>query len=139
MRHRENIFDARFQEVAQVQGWSRPPLPAAALAMWEGFVTECRIGYEFDLSEYLNDLSVRDLLAAALADVEIGRMGECEWLARETHRIDSLFRGLLANGPVVRVDCNKWWNRSLPGYGAEEFVSDVQERRGVSLRIVDRM
>lgn len=137
MKRRETIFDVRFQEVAQTQGWPQPPLPAAARVMWEGFVTECCIGYGFDLSEYLNDLFVRDLLAAALADMEIRRLSEHDWFVREVQRIDFLFREILADGPIVCPDHTKWWKRSLPGYGSEEFASDVKERHQVSLGIME--
>jgi hypothetical protein len=52
-------------------------------------------------------------------------------------RIDEGFKTLLESGPIIREEERRWWRRSLPGVGGIDFVTDVKERYGVDLMLVD--
>lgn len=106
--------------------------------MWKEFVEECAIGYELDLSEYLNDLSIRDLLQEVMDDAEIRTIDNYGWFAEEVRRIDERFREVVNAGPEIRPDDAHWWKRRVPPVGAEEFVDDVRDRHSVEVRVVDR-
>ncbi|MFF3749766.1 hypothetical protein ACFYYH_04790 [Streptomyces sp. NPDC002018] len=111
-------FTERFQLIARASGWGSPPRPAQALGMWEEFVTACESGYAFDLSEYLNDLSVRRLLQAVLDDAEAAQRTETYVpFAQRIRRIDDHFRELVSKGPLIRPGSDVWWDRRVPPTG----------------------
>ncbi|MFI6103481.1 hypothetical protein [Streptomyces sp. NPDC051310] len=90
-------------------------------------------GYEMDYSEYLHDISVRDLLDLVLEDEEARSAVEFADFTAAVVESDSTFRSLIARGPLIRPNDSRWWRRSLPPYGGNEFVNDVEERLHVSL------
>ncbi|AWW43581.1 hypothetical protein DN051_44575 (plasmid) [Streptomyces cadmiisoli] len=108
-----------------------------SLGMWEDFVEECEIGYASDLSEYLNDLSVRQLLQKVLDDAEAKRTETYLPFAQRVRRIYERFHEVVNEGPEVRPRSECWWDRRLPATGAAEFVADVWERYAVDLRTAD--
>ena len=130
-------FVERIQQIALARGRRDPVLPGSLLSAWELMVDECTTGYESDLSEYLNDLSVRGLLQSVLDDPDIQAGDEHAWFAAEVQRIDSGFRDVLHDGPAVRPGDSHWWNRRVPSVGQQEFVDGVRERYSVELREVD--
>ncbi|MEV5982131.1 hypothetical protein [Streptomyces sp. NPDC052114] len=97
----------------------------------------CAEGYDFDVSEYLNDLSIRGLLQHVTDDPVVQSLPEYSWFSAELSRIDEGFRALLANGAVIRPDESRWWLRSLPTRGQEEFVDDVRERYGIDIEMIE--
>ena len=107
------------------------------LGVWDDFVTACTDGYEFDLSEYLNDLSVRQFIQQVLDDSESGRTEMYAPFAERIRRIDDRFREVASGGPLVRPGSDLWWDRRIPPYGAAEFFDDARERYAVELRVVD--
>ncbi|WP_406165461.1 hypothetical protein [Streptomyces sp. NBC_00996] len=90
-----------------------------------------------DVSEYLNDLSVRDLLQRVSDDPSVQSLPEYSWFANELASIDEGFKVLLIRGPLIRPEEHRWWRRSLPAVGRTDFVTDVKERYGVELTLVD--
>ncbi|MFJ8104611.1 hypothetical protein [Streptomyces sp. NPDC096132] len=130
-------FADRFQWIARSEGWVNPALPGGFIRMWEEFVEECVSGYEFDLAEYLNDLSIRGLLQKAMDDIEMKLLEQYSWFTGEVRRVDERFREAVEDGPVVWPDGEFWWRRKIPPIGSEDFVRDVRDRFSVELRLVD--
>lgn len=137
MRSDGHDFAERFQQIARASGWVSSPRPVQALGMWEEFVEQCEHGYELDFSEYLNDLSVRNLLQKILDDAEVQRVAAYEPFAQRIRLIGDRFRGVVGQGPTVRPGGGHWWERTIPAEGAPEFVEDVRERYSVELRTVE--
>jgi len=133
---REGSLADHFRRIAREAGWAVTMLPAEALRSWEEMVDECVDGYDLDVSEYLNDLSVRDLLQRVADDSKVRSLPEFSWFTAELARIDEGFRAVLANGPLIRPREHQWWRRSLPAVGRTDFVRDVKERYGVELTLV---
>lgn len=129
-------FQKEFQRVVRKFGWVGLILPAAALDAWEFVVDECIAGYDDSLAEYSNDLAVRDLLDEVLADPQIRASSEHIWFSANVHRVDVKFQNLIQGGPILWPDEERWWRRSIPPYGREDFVADVRERRAVELETV---
>lgn len=129
-------FTERFRQIASASGCTSPPRPAQALGKWEEFVEQCEHGYELDFSEYLNDLSIRNLLQKLLDDAEAQRGATYGPFAQRIRLIDDRFRGLLSQGPLIRPGSGLWWERRIPADGAPEFVEDVRERYSVEIRTV---
>ncbi|GGW30576.1 hypothetical protein [Streptomyces xantholiticus] len=122
-----------FTRVAGAAGWKWSDDPWRSCEGWRSFVEECAEGYEMDYSEYLHDISVRDLLDLALNDEAARRADGFSEFSAAVRNTDQAFRELIGQGPVIRPDEPRWWRRSLPPLGGEEFVRDVQERLRVSL------
>lgn len=132
-----NDFTERFRSIVLDSGWHVPTRPAQVLGAWEDFVTTCTDGYEFDLSEYLNDLSIRQFIQLVLDDPEAKRTEMYTLFVERIRRIDDRFRELVSEGPLIRPGSDLWWDQRIPPYGAAEFVEDARERYSVQLRVVD--
>ncbi|MEV7891366.1 hypothetical protein ACWD3I_43735 [Streptomyces sp. NPDC002817] len=80
---------------------------------------------------------MRDLLQLVADDSKVRSLPEFSWFTAELARIDEGFRTVLANGLLIRTEERRWWRRSFPAAGRGNFVSDVKERYGVELMLVD--
>ncbi|WP_336323776.1 hypothetical protein [Streptomyces lavendofoliae] len=134
-RPSQQTLKSAFTRVAGAAGWKWSDDPWRSCEGWRGFVEECAEGYEMDYSEYLHDISVRDLLDLALNDEATRRADGFGEFQAAVQRSDQAFRDLIAGGPVIRPDEPRWWRRALPPNGGEEFVTDVQERLHVRLTL----
>ncbi|MYY80837.1 MULTISPECIES: hypothetical protein [unclassified Streptomyces] len=137
MTPREGNLATHFERAARAAGWAEPPLPGAALRSWDEMVKLCTEGYDFDVSEYLNDLSIRELLQHVIDDPVVQSLPEYSWFSAELSQIDERFRGLVAHGPLVRPNESRWWLRSLPAQGDQEFVDDVRDRYGIDIEVIE--
>ncbi|MFH8475798.1 hypothetical protein [Streptomyces sp. NPDC018000] len=132
-RPSEQTLTSVFTQVAAAAGWKWSNDPWRSCEGWLSFVEECEEGYEMDYSEYLHDISIRDLLELALNDENAQRTKGFAEFSASIQRSDHAFRELIESGPMIRPEEPRWWRRSLPPHGEEEFVGDVQERLRVTL------
>ncbi|WP_406088847.1 hypothetical protein [Streptomyces sp. NBC_01013] len=124
-------------EVSQRLGRRQILSPGELLGSWSSFVDECQEGYEYDYSEYLNDISVRNVLQAVIVDCRVSRrLVSSAWFAGELDVIDLRFKSLVESGPAVRPGDADWWMVKIPGFGGEDFVADTLERFGEVIALV---
>ncbi|MFE4692551.1 hypothetical protein ACFRH6_21190 [Streptomyces sp. NPDC056749] len=131
----EKSLSSAFTQVAAAAGWKWSDDPGRSCEGWRSFVEECEEGYEMDYSEYLHDISVRDLLDLALNDDTMQHTAGFMEFSDSIRQSDFAFHRLIQDGPVIRPEEARWWRRSLPPQGGEDFVKDVQERLRVRLRL----
>src|SRR5438045_4866711 len=82
--------------------------PAQLLTQWEQFVDWCKDGYRWDVSEYSNELAVREKLELLLAAEPLQRFQELQELKARVSAIDARFKSLLK--PDVQLPNREhWW------------------------------
>jgi hypothetical protein len=125
-------FIRRFEEIAMASGFERMRSPATALSVWKQFVDECERCYHWNIYEYDNDLSVRDLLERALTDKELSSLAQFDDFAGGVRSIDAQFRSLLRTD-AIRTEKKTWWRRGVLRYGQGEYRADVRESYGIEI------
>ncbi|MGW1278877.1 hypothetical protein ACWD4V_18250 [Streptomyces tsukubensis] len=129
----EGALASAFVDVAARAGWKWAKDPWQSYQSWSDFVQECVDGYGMDYSEYIHDSLVRDLIGEFLADDAARNASGFKEFIAAVQEVDEKFRALISRGPVVLPEEERWWRRSLPPTGGEEFVNDVEERLRVAL------
>ena len=86
-------------------------------------------GYEDNIYEYDNDISVRGRIDRVLQDPELASLPEREAFARRVHEIDERFRTLVTESSVRVVD-QEWWYERLPKRAGEELLEDMRDLYG---------
>jgi hypothetical protein len=110
------------------------PSPSSLLEEWVQLVRECEAGYEWNLYEYHNDLSVRDALEAILADPGRAEEERAE-VATRLLEIDARFQALLQPGVRVGPEEDPWWHAGVPRYAGEELAAELREWFGVEVEV----
>ncbi|MDG4778646.1 hypothetical protein O7614_03170 [Micromonospora sp. WMMD961] len=127
-------FAERFQAVVASTG-ARPRLPGELLAQWAQFVEFCEEGYDDNLDEYDNDLTVRDLIERVLNAPALEGVPELRWMREQVAESDERFRALLGSEPLPFEVPRPWWRARLPRYGGAEMVDDARRRYGVRVEL----
>jgi hypothetical protein len=125
--------------------WSRPD-PAVDSGLtpfddlsrgWLAFVRECADGYDMNIYEYENDLSIRGAVERALTDDHFaGTAGFREFRAK-IDQADTEFRRLLREGVEIGDPGDPWWKRGVPGSAGPGLAGDFGNLFGVGVRVVN--
>ncbi len=102
------------------------PGAAELLEEWAQLVRECEAGYDWNLYEYHNDLSVRDALGRILADPDRAQE-ERDEVATRLLEIDARFQALLQPGAGVGPEDDPWWHRGVPRYAGPELAAEMRD------------
>jgi hypothetical protein len=123
------------------RGCAKPVVEAGLeglVGQWEDLVSAVEEGYELGLDDYLNDLDVRQLLAAALM---LANVQPDKKLADRTQRADEQFRALtqatetcLWGEEVAEEEGwtakNNFWYFRRPRQGDADFLAEISEALG---------
>lgn len=116
-----NTFLDRVHEIMVAQGFPSDDSPAALLSAWEAFIQECKSGYNWDVSEYRNELAVRNRIEAILIDARAREFPEHDELAIRVAVLDKQFRDLLQPGTQSPYG-DKWWERGVLAFAGDEYA-----------------
>lgn len=109
--------------------------PAQLLAQWEQFVGWCRDGYRWDVSEYSNELRVRERLELLLTAERLQTFQELQELKAGVSEIDTHFKSLLK--PDVQLPNRAhWWEQGVLKRAGEEYAEYFREAHGIQVGVV---
>jgi hypothetical protein len=94
------------------------------LDAWLHFIGQVKSGYTMCISEYDNDLSVRDAIDAVIRDEGLRHFDDYAAFANRVAELDIHFKSLLSTHAVRPGDT--WWRRGVPTHGGEELATDFR-------------
>lgn len=97
---------------------------------WRFFIEECKDGYRWDYSEYLNDIRFRSLLQRLLEEPKIANADEFKELFDELTCLDDMFKSLLQPDIFIGTG-EKWWERGVLIRAGEEYCFYMKAARGI--------
>ncbi|MCD5976537.1 hypothetical protein [Pseudomonas quasicaspiana] len=104
---------------------------------WRFLVGQCREGYEWDYSEYKNEIRARCLINELQNCPSIYGAIELKWFFNDVALLDEEFKSLLQPG----VDVNEggsWWERGVLSRAGDEYRCYMANAHRVSVeRIKD--
>ena len=127
-------FLQRFEEFLGRNGWPTNQSPWSIVEEWEALVQEAEVGYNWDYSEYSNDLGVRDLLAKALEDNTLKQYQQVPAMAERVARADARFKDLLLPNVELGSPERPWWHRGVLAHAGDEYVNDIRNLFGIEVR-----
>ena len=109
--------------------------PAQLLAQWEQLVDWCEEGYHWDVSEYLNELSVREKLELLLTAERLQTFQELQELKARVGAIDGRFKSLLK--PDVQLPNREhWWEQGVLKRAGEQYAEYFRQAYGIHVEVV---
>lgn len=133
-----NLFNLAFREAMRSAGSWRIVPPGAALQEWEDFVESCEDGYDDNIYEYANDLSIRTTIEEACRNPAVGQLPETAQFLEAVRTVDRRFWNILGADRLPNTEDRYWWEAHLPRYGGIELANDLHGRHGVSIDVVDQ-
>jgi len=104
------------------------------IACWSEFVEECEEGYSWDISEYNNEIRVRNDLEKLLTNAELLRFQEHQFFVNAVLEIDIRFRKLLHNHYQL-LNKDGWWARGVLKAAGKEYVEYVRKAYGFEISL----
>jgi hypothetical protein len=104
---------------------------------WVALVDECEEGYNWCISEFNNDISVRDRIELVLSREDLLRIPAVEHLRAVVGSVDGRFRALLRNDVNNKNGDAPWWRRGVLKYAGEEYAQDVRSLYGIEIETPD--
>jgi hypothetical protein len=124
-------FVERFRAVVAARGWCGVSSPFDLIDRWEQMVEHVADGYDDNIYEYRNDLSVRGRIEDLLQDESLKDVEQMKWVRAQVSEIDARFRSLVRPEPVRGN--SPWWEAHLPASAGAELAADIKEAYGVSI------
>lgn len=113
------------------QGWDTSiPL---LLDQWSGLIEACKEGYDWDISEYHNELMVRDRLERILVAPELAAYSELAVVRQKVEDLDHAFRDLLQTGVVLGEGTDPWWQRGVLKMAGEPYARYLSQVHGIEV------
>src|SRR5271165_2920457 len=103
----DNPFLASVALVLADHGFNKPRWPAELVTMWDAFVTSGEEGYQWDFSEYMDEMSVRDQLEVLLTSDKLQGFSEQQELRQVVEKIDARLAALFQ--PTVELPGRTHW------------------------------
>jgi len=110
--------------------------PSELLELWEGHVCACEGGYQWDYSEYLNELRVRDVLEAIMRAPELAKFPEHAEFEGRVNEIDRRFRSVLMENARATTD-GPWWRMGVLRKAGSPYVEYCAKALGINVESVD--
>ncbi|MDX2047132.1 MAG: hypothetical protein SFU87_10115 [Chitinophagaceae bacterium] len=127
------MFSEEIKRILIQIGWQSVLLPGELIEMWEGFVNECSSGYEMNIYEYENDLSVRNVIETILTSNELKVYPEYFNFKESIQTIDNSFKKLLSE-KYSRNDRISWWEKGVLSKAGIEYTSDIKALYGIEIK-----
>ncbi|MCL7752442.1 hypothetical protein MPF13_01625 [Polaribacter sp. Z022] len=102
--------------------------------MWEQFTEECIEGYGWNIYEYDNDVSIRELIELVISNEKLKLSKEHKYFKKKIHNIDDKLK-LLFFDEVKRNTGKFWWNRGILKEAGEEYMNDLQDEYNVKIKL----
>lgn len=99
---------------------------------WKFFVGECEDGYDWDYSEYRNELKVRTLIEHILNDKRISASNSLHDLIFEVQKNDALFKCLLQK--ENHIEGENWWDRGVLEFAGDEYCLYMKNAHGIYVK-----
>lgn len=128
-----NDFLRTFEEFLRRQGWPTDQSPWSIVEQWESLVDQAKAGYTWGIYEFTNELGVRDLLAAALADERLSQYEQINRMRDRVEEADVRFRQGLLPGVEIGSADKPWWRRGVLATASDEYADDVERLYGIEL------
>lgn len=130
-----NQFLAAVEKVLAAAPCNYNNSPAHLLDLWEYFVDECREGYRWDVSEYDNEISVRDTLERLLTARDLEPFPELSAIGERVDELDNRFRALL--DPIAcRTNRAHWWEQGILARAGSAYASYIRDVYGIKVEIM---
>jgi hypothetical protein len=111
--------------------WNRGPFtPTRVAEQWEQVVSMIEDGYDQNIYEYDNDLSVRQLIADLLEDPSIRTHTESAWFVEAVDALDGRLRAVMTDRPIRE---GPWWRSHLPIVAGVELADGLHTRYGYTV------
>ena len=108
--------------------------PAKMLGIWEELIDECKEGYNWDVSEYHNELGIRNTIELLIKSETAKLCPEYRDFYSNVVVLDKSFRELLKLG--VEVDSGRyWWERGVLVKAGEEIVGYYHKVYGTEIEL----
>ena len=132
----EITFVGVFNELLPARMASDYKGPSSLLDGWDSIVRQCEDGYTFGLSEFSNDLWVRNFIDRLCADPRvIGDPVRIDFMT-VLEDTDRRFRSMLAPEFQIGQSDMPWWQRGVLRYAEEEYVEDLRNQYGIAIDTV---
>lgn len=103
--------------------------PASLLARWSDFVEQCEEGYQWDVSEYENELRTRRILEWLLQELASCGYPDRSVLEGNLTAIDRRFQEVLQQGVEV-PGSGAWFERGVLRFAGEPYASYMLQAHG---------
>ncbi|WP_434572513.1 hypothetical protein J3P88_26275 [Pseudomonas sp. Z3-6] len=130
----ENVFELCSAVLTKL-GFGNETL-MSLIQKWRFFIEECQEGYDWDYSEYRNELRVRGLIEELLNDPRISNADALGHLFSEVSRLDEKFKFLLQSGVSV-LEGGHWWEQGVLIRAGGEYCHYMKSAYGIYVESVE--
>lgn len=102
------------------------------LERWSDFIDECEAGYQWDVSEYNQELGVRSALESLAKDERLKHYAEHSEVLNQLARLDLRFRELLIPN-ACRPGWEHWWESGILRRAGAAYADFMQQSYSIEV------
>ena len=106
------------------------------LEKWRFFIGECEDGYQWDYSEYVNEVRARYLIEQLLCDETVSNADEFKEQFIELDKLDQRFQELL-QPKVVLEKGEGWWDKGVLKRAGGDYCQYMYDAHEITVDSID--
>ena len=126
-------FLDQFREFLGRNGYPPSDSPWTLVEEWESLIDDVEEGYELDIYEFRNDLSVRDLLEKVFTDPQFAGLAPVAHMRARVAAADTRLRAAFVPEVVVGPSAWPWWRRGVLARAARHYAEDAMRHYNVKV------
>ncbi len=103
---------------------------------WLSFVDECEDGFQWDFSEYKNEIRVRYLIQCLIDDERLSKAAELKEAFDEIEKLDNRFKSLLKTDDSLD-EARTWWERGILAKAGQDYCQYIYDAHGIVVKNID--
>jgi hypothetical protein len=132
----ENVPFLRAVEIALKSiGTNANNSPATLIDQWSRFVDTCTVGYTWNIYEFKNELTVRDVIESILGSDRLKEYPEYNLFKEEINKVDSRFKDLLFPIPG-NYNSGFWWRNGILKKSGKEYSEDIKSLYNITVEVI---
>lgn len=121
-------------EIALGRNFTHGTYPAQLLGKWDYFVSKCLEGYQWDISEYDNELSVRKDIEEIITAKRLEHFPEIQDLKRRFFEIDKRLKKLF-KADFELPNRDHWWEKGVLIKAGKPYATYIKKVYGIQIEV----
>lgn len=123
-------YEKKCKEILSPHGFKSETF-SSLIDKWKYIIEECEDGYDWEFSEYSNEIKCRFLIQLLMCSLELKEFSFHSELVEKTIQLDCRFKKLFQDN--VSIDGDYWWQKGVLIQAGDEYCDYMKDAYNIEV------